>query len=117
MNPDKLPTSDRTDALLLMAALGEGERTGFQLIRLLEERGDPAFTLREGAVYPLLYRLEAAGHVCAHMRSTVDGPRRFYRLTRQGVRSLEHERDHWRLLSRAFAPPLEGGEAYARKSD
>lgn len=115
MTPDKLPPSGRTDQLLLMAALGEGERTGFQLIRLLEDRGDPAFTLREGAIYPLLYQLEAAGHVCAHMRDTTDGPRRFYRLTRQGVRALE--RGHAQRLRRAFDAPLEGGEACARKSD
>lgn len=116
MKQAPLPSSARTDQLILLAALGEGERTGFQLIRLLEVRGDAAFTLREGAIYPLLYQLEAAGHVRTQMHDTVDGPRRFYRLTRQGTHTLGHEREHWLQLNRAFGASL-GGDACARKSD
>lgn len=114
--PSAFPSSPRTDRLLILAALGEGERTGFQLVQLLERRGDPAFSLCEGMIYPLLYQLEQSGAVSAAMHDTVDGPRRYYRLTRQGSRSLRRERDAWLRLRRAFGEAV-GGEACVTKSD
>lgn len=116
MQKANLPDSERTTRLLLLSALESGERTGFQLICLLEKMGEPAFTLREAAIYPVLYRMEYDGLVSARMHPTVDGPRRFYRLTRQGIRTLRRVHEHASLL-RASGISMEGGGACVRKSD
>lgn len=108
-------SSEHTQILLVLALLGEGDKTGFELVRALEFRHDNAFTLREGMLYPILYRLCDAGQIAGYDRETEAGKRRCYRLTRQGARVLGRKRDEWLRLSRAFGGEV-GGEACA-KSD
>ena len=107
--------SERTQILLVLALLGEGDKTGFELVRALEFRHDSAFQLREGMLYPILHKLCNAGQIAAYERETEVGPRQCYRLTRQGVRALGRKRAEWLRLSRAFSGAV-GGEACA-KSD
>lgn len=108
-------SSDRTRTLLVLALLGEGDKTGFELVRALEFRHDSAFASQEGMLYPILYRLRDMGQIAGYDRETEVGVRRCYRLTRQGMRVLGRKRDEWLRLSRAFGGAV-GGEACA-KSD
>jgi PadR family transcriptional regulator PadR len=91
---------------LLLAALEAGEAHGFELLKRLTEAGSGALHLREGSVYPALYRLEAAGLVKSRWESPEEakqtilprrGPRKkLYRLTRKGTRRLAEGRAEWR---------------------
>ena len=108
--------SERTQVLLVLALLGEGDKTGFELVRALEFRQDCAFFEREGMLYPILYRLLECGQIDRYERKTEAGIRRCYRLTRQGVRVLGCQRDEWKRLSRAFGGAV-GGEACAKQSE
>lgn len=108
-------SSEHTQTLLVLALLGEGDKTGFELVRALEFRRDSAFQLRESMLYPILYRLCDTGQIVGYDRDTEVGKRRCYRLTRQGARVLGRKRDEWLRLSRAFGGTV-GGEACA-KSD
>lgn len=108
--------SNRTQTLLVLALLGESDKTGFELVHALEARCDCAFSCREGMLYPILYRLCEAGQVSSYMKETEAGCRRCYRLTRSGARVLGRKRDEWKLLSRAFDSP-KGGEACAKNTD
>lgn len=108
--------SEHTQTLLVLALLGEGDKTGFELVHALEARRDCAFFCREGMIYPILYRLCDAGQVVSYERETEAGPRRCYHLTRLGARVLGRKRDEWKLLSRAFGGAV-GGEACAKNSD
>lgn len=84
---------------MALAVLSQGEAHGFEIIRRLQEAGCGALRLKEGSLYPALYRLEKAGLI----RSAWDvaaagrrGPRRrVYRLTRKGTRRLNDGRDEW----------------------
>ena len=46
---------------MVLAALAEGEGHGLEVMRRLEAAGRGALRLREGTLYPALYRLEEAG--------------------------------------------------------
>jgi DNA-binding PadR family transcriptional regulator len=85
---------------MLLAMLEDGEQHGYELLRRLEERGCGLLRMREGTVYPVLYRLEDAGYVKARWeddRAERRGPRRrMYRLTPKGKRKLAEGRDHWK---------------------
>ena len=50
---------------MVLSALSRGEAHGFEVLRRLEELGCGALSLKEGTLYPVLYRLEAAGLVRA----------------------------------------------------
>ncbi len=86
------------DALVL-SALAAGATHGFDIWRRLEEAGGGALRLKEGSLYPALYRLEAAGFISGEWEAAGvrRGPRRrTYRLTPEGSRRLTQARDEWR---------------------
>lgn len=103
-----------TATLLVLSALESGEKSGFQIIRELELRGDRTFQLAEGTLYPLLHALERRGDVTSFEGEPSPGkPRRMYRLTRQGVRALGQKRYEWKLYLQKRGTVI-GGEACDR---
>jgi DNA-binding PadR family transcriptional regulator len=65
----------------------------------MEEAGCGLLRLKEGSLYPALYRLEAAGEVKAVWESGPHGrrgaPRRIYCLTAKGQGNLKAARKEW----------------------
>ena len=84
---------------MVLAALDRGEAHGFEVLRRLEELGCGALVLKEGTLYPVLYRLEAAGLVRGEWEEDSQGRRgprrRIYRLTDKGTRDLARRREDW----------------------
>jgi PadR family transcriptional regulator, regulatory protein PadR len=84
---------------MVLAALERGEAHGFEVLRRLEELGCGALILKEGTLYPVLYRLEEAGLVRAAWEDDSQGRRgprrRIYRLTDKGKRDLARRREDW----------------------
>jgi DNA-binding PadR family transcriptional regulator len=85
---------------MALATLEHGEAHGFEILRRLDEAGCGALRLKEGSLYPALYRLEKAGLIQSAWEHGPDhrrGPRRrIYRLTRKGRRHLAAGRVEWR---------------------
>lgn len=52
-----------TVELLLLTLLQEEDMYGYQLVQLLAERTGGRFTLQEGSLYPILYRLAEKGYI------------------------------------------------------
>jgi PadR family transcriptional regulator PadR len=84
---------------MVLSALDRGEAHGFELLRRLEDLGCGSLTLKEGTLYPVLYRLEAAGLVKGEWEDDTEGRRgprrRIYRLTEKGRLDLSRRRDDW----------------------
>jgi PadR family transcriptional regulator PadR len=85
---------------MILATLEEGEAHGLGVLERLELAGCGLLKLKEGSLYPALYRLEAAGLVVSAATPVPTGqkgaPRRVYRLTRKGKASLTRGREQWR---------------------
>lgn len=85
---------------MVLSTLEQGEAHGLEILRRLEEAGCGLLTLKEGSLYPALYRLEAAGEVKAVWEAEPHGRRgarrRIYRLTAKGQRKLAAGRSEWR---------------------
>ncbi len=75
-----------------------GSCSAYQVRRLLADSPSSQWSGSAGAVYPLLRRLESAGHVRARAGSTGKRRRREYRVTTAGLRTLRG----W------IGPPLRG---------
>ena len=84
---------------MILSALERGETHGMEIIRRLEEAGCGLLRLKEGSLYPALYRLEAAGMVVVVREESQRGrrgaPRRVYGLTPKGKRQLAKGRAEW----------------------
>lgn len=72
----------------VLALLRDGERYGFELVRILS--GRDGLVTGEGTIYPLLSRLRRDGLVDTTWRESSSGPpRRYYRLTSEGCVALD----------------------------
>ena len=84
---------------MVLAALERGAAHGFEVLRRLEDLGCGALVLKEGTLYPVLYRLEEAGLVRGEWEDDSTGRRgprrRNYRLTEKGKRDLARRREDW----------------------
>ncbi len=95
---------------LILSALNRGDAHGFEILKRLEAAGSGALQLKEGSLYPALYRLEAAGLVKAAWEKT-DSPRRgprrrIYHLTPKGGKRLEQAREEFSLFARTIGTIL-----------
>jgi PadR family transcriptional regulator PadR len=78
----------------VLALLADEERYGVELVQ--ELAGEDALITTEGTLYPLLGRLRREGAVETTWRESSAGPpRRYYRLTPAGRKSLAAFVDEW----------------------
>jgi DNA-binding PadR family transcriptional regulator len=88
--------------MLILATLERGEAHGLEILRRLEVNGCGLLRLKEGSLYPALYRLEEAGEIAASWEKETHGRRgargRIYRLTTRGHRKLAECRAEWRTF-------------------
>lgn len=100
-----------SNTLLVLALLEDEDKYGYQIIRELECRSDQTFSMKEGTLYPILHGLEERGEVRSYERESDAGRRRrYYQLTRQGVKTLARCRHEWETFCKKFGKVV-GGEA------
>jgi len=84
---------------MILSVLERGETHGLEILHRLDEAGCGLLHLKEGSLYPALYRLEEAGKVQAVWEESPHGRRgarrRIYRLTAKGKRDLAEGREAW----------------------
>jgi len=103
--------------LAILASLVDGKRYGLEILRRLESDSD--LVVSEGTVYPLLSRLKNLGLVESEwVESEAGHPRKYYRLTGEGLRRTQQMAAMWRRfstsMSRLLARVEEGGASDER---
>ena len=89
--------------LAVLAQLRE-ERYGYSLRQALASVG---VEIDEGALYPMLRRLEAQGLLASEWREEDKRKKRFYQLSDEGRAVLVRLADEWRAINAALEPLLE----------
>jgi DNA-binding PadR family transcriptional regulator len=98
---------------MILATLERDPAHGLEILRRLDDAGCGLLRLKEGSLYPALYRLEAAGAVRAAWEPAPAGRRgarrRLYQLTPKGQRTLARDRVRWQhfvsVLGRILGVP------------
>ena len=92
---------------LILAVLGllRAEHYGYSLRKALAAEG---VEIDEGALYPMLRRLESQGLLTSHWREEDKRNKRFYRLSDEGEAVLARLVAEWRELNRSVQAILEG---------
>lgn len=84
---------------MILSSLEKDAAHGLEILRRLESAGCGLLRLKEGSLYPALYRLEAAGLIKAAWEPQSHGRkgarRRIYQLSRRGQRQLNAGREAW----------------------
>ena len=108
MKADKSLLSGST-TLLVLSLLSTGDKYGYQMIAELDTRSDHTFTLKEGTLYPILHGLEKEGAVKSYTKEADTGRiRKYYRITKKGLRALEEQKKEWAVFSEKVNAILAG---------
>lgn len=87
----------------VLRLLSGGEKYGYELVQLLEQRSAGVLAMGQSTLYPLLYNLEAKGLIASRSETADNGrPRKYYRLTDKGKKRLVKEQKQWQALSAAM---------------
>ena len=95
--------------MLVLKLLSKDEKYGYQIISELKDKSDGRFTLKEGTLYPVLYRLEDDALVQSKW-SEAKGkqvPRKYYIITDEGRRALADIEALWRSIYSSVAGIME----------
>lgn len=98
--------------LLVLELLCRKSAYGYELLIALRERSEGLFTMKEGTLYPILYRLEDEGFIRATW-SQGDGrtmPKKIYEATSRGVEEHIRRRELWQEFKCCVDSILTGGK-------
>ncbi|MHC4647395.1 MAG: PadR family transcriptional regulator [Planctomycetota bacterium] len=96
MNLDNWETQLRKGLfdILILNLLKHGRRHGYEMVQALKQ--NQKLKMREGSIYPILARLQTDGLVTSSSVTSRDGPpRRYFRLTKTGQKTLDEMNAHW----------------------
>lgn len=79
--------------LLILLQLNEGEKYGYEILKVLREEFEGVWELRTGTFYPALRSLETRGFLETNLRDDTE----FYSLTEKGKTLLERLGKHFEL--------------------
>ena len=84
---------------------------GYGIVQRLGQISKEALQIRQGSLYPALYRLERKGWLRAEWKATEGGrDAKYYSLTKAGRQQLEREQTSWKRLCEAIGLVLETPE-------
>ena len=92
---------------LILAVLGtlRSEKYGYTL---KTELGGLGIEIDEGALYPMLRRLETQGLLTSEWREEAKRQKRFYRLSEDGAAALEQLSGEWCAMNASLSSILKG---------
>lgn len=98
--------------MLVLKLLCDGPTHGYALLQRLKERSESRFALKEGTLYPILYRLEDDGLILAKW-SQGEGrmaPKKIYEATEAGREENLRRQILWREFEQTVNIFLNGGK-------
>ncbi|WP_027431664.1 PadR family transcriptional regulator [Lachnospira multipara] len=83
--------------ILVLQLLSEKEKYGYELLTEMKERSNGMFSVKEGTLYPILYRLEDEGLVVAKWTQPKEREisRKYYSITMPGLVVLDELKNLW----------------------
>jgi DNA-binding PadR family transcriptional regulator len=103
MSDNKL-TSDllrgHTDTMILRL-LCEGDRYGYEIVKLISERSGGEYELKEATMYSSVRRLENDGDIEWYWGDESQGGRRkYFRITQKGRNTYDSNKNNWEYAKR-----------------
>lgn len=93
-------------SLLILCILKRNDLYGYRIIRELEIASDNEFEMTEGTLYPILHALEKDGCLESYWQEFDGRNRKYYHITRKGLRELGKEKKEWESFSKSVEKVL-----------
>ncbi|MEK5068625.1 PadR family transcriptional regulator [Sporosarcina sp. FSL K6-1508] len=97
---------------LILSLVHTRDMYGYELAKLVRERSDGQFELKEGTLYLSLKRLEKNQWIESYWgdEQGPGGRRKYYKITPLGEDGFEEKRQEWEFVKKIIDLFLEGGE-------
>lgn len=97
--------------LVILSLLRRKPMYGYEILVSLGETGDGQFQLKQGTLYPLLYRLEREGLIKAKWQTPASGKKRkVYAITSAGQRAYKRRALEWARFTKSVNSILKENE-------
>ncbi len=95
--------------MLVLRLLKSEAKYGYQIIQEMKEKSEDTFLLKDGTLYPILYRLEDDKLVVSKWSEAVEKqvPRKYYEITEAGRNALDEIEAVWNRISDGVAKIME----------
>lgn len=95
--------------MLVLKLLSQDEKYGYQLINELKNSSEGLFSMKEGTLYPILYRLEEDQLVSSRWNEPKgkEVSRKYYSITEKGKQVLSELNQLWHQLSNGVSSVME----------
>jgi PadR family transcriptional regulator PadR len=112
MSPRSAELLHGTLDVLILKALVDGPRHGYDIVRHITSTTGDAIVIEDGSLYPALYRLEKKGHITGAWGVSDAGRRaRFYEMTASGRAALKTQTRDWAEFAAGVSQFLLGRKA------
>lgn len=91
--------------ICVLATLRKGESYGYQIVKDLSS----CVRISESTLYPILRRLESAGHVIVRAAEHNGRLRKYYRITTLGLKKIEYFIEEWKEINLIYKYVTQGG--------
>ncbi len=97
--------------MLVLKLLSPEAKYGYQIIQELKEQSQGVITLKDGTLYPILYRLENESFVVSKWAEGEGKqvPRKYYEITAEGRSALDEIVQSWITISECVNVMITGG--------
>ena len=98
--------------MLVLKLICDAPNYGYELLNQLKEQSKQLFQLKEGTLYPILYRLEDEGMISASWQTGTGrtAPKKIYEPTEKGRQENLRRQQIWRDFSNSVNVFLSGGK-------
>lgn len=96
--------------MIVLKLLASEAKYGYQIIQEMKEKSGEIFLLKDGTLYPILYRLEDDGLVVSRWSGAKGKQvaRKYYEITEEGRRTLARIVEVWARISNGISKIMEG---------
>ena len=99
--------------LLLLSIIAKKDMYGYEMVQVLKQSSEEAYSMSEGTLYPALKRLEAQGTIESYWQEQENSrPRKYYRITEDGQKALHSKLKDWQQIHALISKWNDSGVAY-----